>query len=106
MEKKNLSSGRVFTMRKKFGYNKQCDLHVVDPASAGVDLRKVYTSGAVDGQALSGSIEYNDVDDPGTLMTRPADAFEAMRQSDGVRSELSAKKAAAEAAASSQLTEN
>lgn len=106
MGKKVLSTGRVFTMRKKYGYNKERDLHVVDPASAGVDLRKAYVSGSVDGQVLSGNIEYNDVEDPGTLMTRPVDAFEAMRQSEGVRSELSAKKAAAEAAASSEQTEN
>ena len=75
-------------MRQTFRYNPECDLHVVDSAVAGVDLRRAYVNGSVPAGAAGSSIEYNDVEDPATLMPHPSDDFEALRQSAHVKSAL------------------
>lgn len=78
------------SMKKKFSYNPKRDLHVVDIASAGVDLRTAYVNGVVPAGAAGSDMEFNDVDDPSTLMNHPSDQFEAMRQSDYVKGAVSA----------------
>lgn len=88
-------------MRKSFKYNPVTDLHCVDPASAGIDLRSAYVNGVVPGNVTAADMDYNGVEDPSTLMNHPADAFEAMRQSDYVKGSVSAKKAEVKSEASS-----
>lgn len=75
-------------MRKRFEYNPECDLHVVDGAIAGVDLRQAYINGVVPAGVSASTSEFNDVEDPSTLMNHPSDTFEAMRQSEHVRGAL------------------
>lgn len=88
-------------MRKSFKYNPMTDLHCVEPASAGIDLRSAYVNGVVPGNVSAADMDYNDVEDPSSMMNHPSDSFEAMRQSEYVKGAVSEKKAAAEAAASS-----
>lgn len=88
-------------MRKSFKYNPKADLHVVDLASAGIDLRSAYVHGVVPGNVTAADMDYNDVEDPSSMMTRPSDSFEAMRQSEYVKGAVSAKKAEAKPEASS-----
>ena len=86
---------------KRFTYNPVSDLHCVDPLSSGIDLRSAYVNGAVPGNVTASDMDYNDVDDPSSMMNRPSDAFEAIRQSDYVKSSVSSKKAEAKTDASS-----
>lgn len=86
---------------KRFTYNPLSDLHCVDPVSAGIDLRTAYVNGVVPGNVSAADMDYNDVADPSSMMNRPADAFEAMRQTDYVKGAVSAKKAEAKTEASS-----
>lgn len=86
---------------KRFTYNPSKDLHCVDPLSAGIDLRSAYVNGVVPGNVTSADMDFNDVEDPSSMMNHPADAFEAMRQSEYVKGSVSAKKAEAKTEASS-----
>lgn len=86
---------------KRFGYNPTCDLHCVDPVSAGVDLRTAYVNGVVPGNVTAVDMDYNDVEDPSSMMNHPSDSFEAMRQSEYVKGAVSAKKGEAKSEPSS-----
>lgn len=85
-------------MKKKFEYNPVTDLHVVDGASAGVDLRQAYVNGVVPAGAAGAEMDFNGVDDPSTLMNHPSDVFEGLRQNDYVKSALAAANAKREQA--------
>lgn len=84
-------------MPKQFKYNPAQDLHAVDTAFAGVDLRKAYVNGAVPANMVGSSLEFNDIEDPSTIMPRPSDVFEAHRQSKHVKSALKDAEAKSEA---------
>lgn len=86
---------------KRFTYNPVSDLHCVDPLSAGIDLRSAYVNGVVPGNVSAVDMDYNDVEEPSSMMNHPSDPFEAMRQSDYVKGVVSAKKAEAKLEASS-----
>lgn len=73
---------------KKFSYNPFRDLHSVDPASAGVDLRAAYVNNSVPSNISGAELGFNDAGDASSMMTRPADVFEQYRQRDYVQSAL------------------
>lgn len=68
-------------------YNPVCDLHEVDQFGF-LNLRDVYENGAVDGAMSFEAEKYNGISDPSVLLSRPKDQFEALRQSDYVKSVL------------------
>lgn len=80
-----------FLDMKKFGFNPDKDLHVVDTPMAGVDLRSAYAHGVVPAGVVGSDLEFNDVEDPSSLMNHPQDQFEAMRQSDHVKCALKSR---------------
>lgn len=86
---------------KRFFYNPKTDLHVVDPLSAGIDLRTAYVNGVVPGSVSAVDMDYNDVEDPASMMNHPSDQFEAMRQSEYVKGAVSCKKGEAKSEPSS-----
>lgn len=86
---------------KRFTYNPNSDLHCVDPLSAGIDLRTAYVNGVVPGNVTAADMDYNDVEDPSSMMNHPADAFEAMRQSDYVKGVVKSKTAEVKSEAAS-----
>lgn len=77
-------------------YDPRIDLHPVDQFGF-VDLNKAYVDGTISGDVAISDERFNGCQDPSTLLPRPKDRFEAMRQADYVRSQL---KSSAEAAAS------
>lgn len=69
-----------------------------------VDLNKAFADGVVSGEVAINDERFNGVQDPGTLMPRPKDRFEAMRQADFVKSALKDKSAKAAETESKQVT--
>lgn len=76
-------------------YNPKVDLHEVDQFGF-VDLNKAYVDGTISGDVAISDERFNGVQDPSTLLPRPKDKFEAMRQADYVKAQLKSSKKAAE----------
>lgn len=71
-------------------FDKVCDICEVDQVGF-LDLADAYSKGSVSGDfAVTTSESFNEAS-PDTLMNRPHDQFEALRQRDYVRGVLSAK---------------
>lgn len=85
----------------KYGFNPSCDRSDIDQFGF-INLRDAYENGSVDGAMAFEQEKYNGVSDPSVLLPRPRDQFEALRQTDYVRSVL---KSAAEAEAKQQPSE-
>lgn len=81
-----------------YSYDPQKDLAPVDQFGF-VNLRDAYINGSLPGDLSVSAEDYNGVDDPGSLLGRSADVFEAYRKAEYVKRAESA--AAAEAAAAS-----
>lgn len=73
---------------RKVVYNRAKDLHPVDGISCGIDLRAAYVNNAVPSNISGGDVDFNDVESPDGIMTRPSDTFEAYRQKEYVQSAL------------------
>ena len=74
-------------------YDPRVDLHPVDQCGF-VDLNKAYVDGTISGDVAISDERFNGVQDPDTLLPRPKDRFDAMRQADFVKSQLKSAKAA------------
>lgn len=75
-------------MKRICQFNKERDLHAVDPFTSSIDLRQAYVNGSVPADVSAADLSFNDVEDPSGLMTSPSDQFEAMRQADYVKGAL------------------
>lgn len=73
-------------------YNPLTDVQPVDQFGF-IDLVKAKETGTIPANISGVEVDYNGVDDPSSLLNRPADQFEAMRQ---VKRISAAKKAVAE----------
>lgn len=80
-------------------YNPDVDISPVNPLGF-VDVRKAYASGIVSGDVSIEQSSFNGVDDPGSLMHRSQDVFEAYRKADYVKKSLAASKSETEKASS------
>lgn len=79
-------------MDRKFCFDPVKDRHEVDQFGF-INLREAYEHGTVNGAVSFDAEKFNGVSDASTLMNRPRDVFEAMRQSEYVKSVLKAAKA-------------
>lgn len=61
-----------------------------------LDIRKTFESGSIDGNVSIRDESFNGVMDPDTLLNRPLDQFEALRQLNFVRESLRASKSMTE----------
>ena len=66
-------------------FNKKRDLHNV-PQYGFVDLHEAYSSGIVPSDIDLPEQQYNDIDNPGNIVGKPSDIFEAYRMHDAIRS--------------------
>lgn len=66
-------------------YNEQRDNNAVDPYGF-VDLSEVIANGAVPSTVSDTEVEYNDIEDPASILGKPHDIFEAYRMMDHVKS--------------------
>lgn len=81
---------------RSFNNDPAVDLHAVNPLGE-VNLRKAFVNGSVEGMVAFSDESFNGVQDPGSLLPRPKDQFERMRQGQYVRESLRAAQADAEA---------
>lgn len=66
-------------------YNEMTDLHDVDQFGF-VDLVECLENGQVPSTISDSEPQYNDIDDPGSILGKPSDVFEAYRMQDYVKS--------------------
>lgn len=64
-------------------YNKDKDIAEVDQFGY-VDLRQAFENGYVPGDTGVVDENFNDIDDPRSIVGKPGDAFEAMRMQDKI----------------------
>ena len=81
---------------RSFNNDPSVDLHAVNPLGE-VNLRKAFLNGSVEGMVSFSDESFNGVQDPDSLLPRPKDAFERIRQGQYVRESLRAAQADAEA---------
>lgn len=72
-------------------YNPEKDIRKVNPL-AGVDLAAVYESGNMPAEVQIAESRYNQINDPDSIMGRPADAFEAAHLQETISSYKPPKK--------------
>lgn len=66
-------------------YNEVCDNFAVEQYGF-VDLCEVISNGAVPTFLSDTEVEYNDIEDPASILGKPHDVFEAYRMQDYVKS--------------------
>lgn len=66
-------------------YNEVCDLAPVDQFGF-VDLNACLANGEVPSTVSNTECAYNDIEDPGEILGKPSDVFEAYRMQDYVKS--------------------
>lgn len=66
-------------------YNEVCDLACVDQFGF-VDLNACLANGVVPSTVSDTEGAYNDIEDPSSILGKPADVFEAYRMQDYVKS--------------------
>lgn len=77
-------------------YNPRVDLHPVEQTGF-VDLAKANSMSAIPAQLSAEVLSYNGIDDPNSIVGRPADVFEAGQAGKFVAARAKAAKAAADA---------
>ena len=66
-------------------YNEMTDIHDVDQFGF-VDLVECLENGQVPSTISDSEPQYNDIDDPGSILGKPSDVFEAYKMQDYVKS--------------------
>lgn len=87
------------------GFDPRFDREPVNQTGV-IDLHAVAVSGSIPGDIIIEEEAFNGVADPSSLMTRPKDRFEKMRQFKYVKESLKAAKANAEAGQPSEAATN
>lgn len=65
-------------LRENCVYNPDFDIQAVDQTGY-VDLAKAHSTGSVPAILDVDSLEYNEIDDPNSIVARPSDEFDAMQ---------------------------
>ena len=65
-------------------YNPQCDICAVEPFGY-VNLVEAVENGTVPSSINNVEAQYNDIDDPRTIIGKPGDIFEMYRMSDYIK---------------------
>lgn len=70
-------------LQTSFKFNPLRDIQPVDQFGF-VDLRTAFENGYVHGNTDVNENDYNDIEDPASIVGKPSDAFEAMRMQDAL----------------------
>lgn len=66
-------------------FNEERDVHAVDQFGF-IDLAECLSNGEVPATIADSEDQYNDIEDPGEILGKPSDVFEAYRMGDYIKS--------------------
>lgn len=78
-------------LRENCSYNSERDLQAVDQTGF-LDLALAHSSGSVPAVLEVDTVNFNEIDDPNSIVARPADNFEAMQTGKALLSRVKVKK--------------